>query len=279
MPTMGKPVSLSEQRYTQISMGPTKSGNTKAEILKKITGVDPSARKFVNKKDHNKLGKNEFLKMLMQQLQSQDPLKPMDQKQFAADLAQFTQLEQMANMRIELEKGNNNIGAENKFYAASFLGKRAMTNGTTLTLKDDGENVDIPFSLDQPAKKLMIRIFDEKNNLISQIEKENISKGFRQISWNGTSLDLTPAIKGTYTVEVRAWNDKLEPFTGETKSFGQVTGVSFVDGETVLKLDGQKSVFLRDVDSFDIMKHNNNKETGTSKQFAKQAVETYRNSQ
>ena len=44
------------------------------------------------------LGKDEFLKILVVQMQNQDPLNPMDDKEFIAQMAQFTALEQMQNV-------------------------------------------------------------------------------------------------------------------------------------------------------------------------------------
>ena len=78
------------------------------------------------------MGKDEFLKLLTVQLQNQDPLKPVDQKKFAADLAQFSQLEQLANMNTKLDSMNENVPVESKFYGASFLGKIVTTSGSTI---------------------------------------------------------------------------------------------------------------------------------------------------
>jgi flagellar basal-body rod modification protein FlgD len=50
------------------------------------------------------LGKEEFLKILMTQLQNQDPLNPMEDKEFIAQMAQFSTLEQTTNMTSMLEK-------------------------------------------------------------------------------------------------------------------------------------------------------------------------------
>jgi len=50
------------------------------------------------------LGKDEFLKILMTQLQHQDPLDPMDDKDFIAQMATFSQLEQTMNMASSIDK-------------------------------------------------------------------------------------------------------------------------------------------------------------------------------
>ncbi len=50
------------------------------------------------RKTGDELGKDEFLKILITQLENQDPLNPMDDKEFIAQMAQFSSLEQMQNV-------------------------------------------------------------------------------------------------------------------------------------------------------------------------------------
>ncbi len=274
MTVMGRPATPTQKQFAQVQMHKPIEPKSKQKIIEEITGKE-SGVKFVDAKDHNKLGKDEFLKLLTHQLSQQDPLNPMDQKQFAADLAQFTQLEQLTNMRAAIEKQNENRPAENKFYAAGFLGKKVLTAGTTIDYHGE-QSIDIPFTLSKDAKNVVMKIYDANNQQIGQIEKEGLSKGPQQIAWDGHALDTGKVGNGKYTIEVKAWDDQLEEFKGEPKSYGLVTGVSFEDGETVLKLEGQKSVFLRDVERIELMDNNSNKiGAGMDSKISKKANDAY----
>ncbi|MDH5580827.1 MAG: hypothetical protein OEY33_02905, partial [Bdellovibrionales bacterium] len=69
-------------------------------------------------------------------------------------------------------------------------------------------------------------------------------------TWNGIRTDGIEAEKGQFRVQILAWDENLTPFQGQTKASGMVRGVTFEDGETVLKLEDGKKIFLRDVESF-----------------------------
>ncbi|ATH08985.1 hypothetical protein BIY24_13815 [Halobacteriovorax marinus] len=223
--------------------------------LNDIAGIRPD-QKFVDAKEHNKLGKDGFLKLLSHQMANQDPMKPMDQKQFAADLAQFSQLEQLTNMNTKMDGMQKNDTTENKFMAASFIGKEIMSKGTSVQYDGQSRSTTLPFHLNKPATNVLVRIYDSKNQLISQIEKESLGQGSQSVTWDGLQLDGAPAVKGDYRIDVTAYDESMNKFKGETKSTGLVTGVHFENGEAVLELEKGKKVFLRDVESFSMAKNN-----------------------
>lgn len=223
--------------------------------LNEMAGIRPD-QKFVDAKEHNKLGKDGFLKLLSHQLSNQDPMKPMDQKQFAADLAQFSQLEQLTNMNTKFDTLQKNDSTENKFMAASFIGKEVMSKGTSVNYDGQSRSTTLPFHLNKPATNVLVRIYDSKNQLISQIERESLGQGSQSVTWDGMQLDGAPAVKGDYRIDVTAYDESMNKFKGETKSTGLVTGVHFENGEAVLELDRGKKVFLRDVESFSLAKNN-----------------------
>ena len=69
------------------------------------------------------LGKDAFLKILMAQLQNQDPMNPMEDKDFIAQMAQFSSLEQMTNMVTSFEKMANSQAQSQMIAYSDFAGK------------------------------------------------------------------------------------------------------------------------------------------------------------
>lgn len=260
MPGIGNP-NQAQNNFRGISKynGPRRgdSGNPNArrrelgvgEKLNDIAGARQE-QKFVDKNQHNKLDKDAFLKLLSSQLANQDPFKPVDQKKFAADMAQFAQLEQLTNMNTKMDKTSANATNQAKFMGASFIGKAIHTKGTSVPYDGEKVSVNLPFFLPKPAQKVMVRIFDKANNLIAQIDKDAMSPGSNNVSWNARQMDGARAVKGDYRFTVQAYDEKFQEFKGQTKAEGVVTGVAFENGETVLEVDGKKKVALRDVDSF-----------------------------
>ena len=76
--------------------------------------TDPATSGTSKKKINNELGKDDFLQLLVTQLQHQDPLAPMEDKDFIAQMAQFTSLEQMKNMNnaVQITQATSYIGKQ-----------------------------------------------------------------------------------------------------------------------------------------------------------------------
>lgn len=260
MPEMGRPVSNQGAEFRQATIAP-RALNTKVksddqlseELINKATGQKPKS--VYKDGPHNQLGKDEFLKLLTFQLQNQDPLNPMDQQKMTGELAQFSQLEQLSNLNNKFDKANQNQMIQDKFFAASFVGKEVVTSGSTLKLKEEGESADVLFKLDGDASKVVIRVLDEKNQIIGETWKENMSHGAHQVTWEGVTLDGQPAAKGNYKAVVKAWDKNGQEVMAQTHATGVVQSVSFEDGEPMLTVDGQK-VYLRDVATFQLPKNN-----------------------
>lgn len=282
MPEIGRPAQTNPFAGISKAQAGSTVKNSKGtanlgQSLNEIAGVEEE-KQFVDRETHNKMGKDGFLKLLSFQLQNQDPIKPMDQKQFASDLAQFSQLEQLTNMNSKFDKLGSNAPQETKFYGASFLGKEILTKGSSVHYNGSDRNMDIPFYLDQSAKNVTVNIYDSKKQLVAKVEAENLSKGQNRINWNGKQLDGIRAVKDDYTLDVVAYDEQMNKFKAQTNSKGLVTGVHFAGGETILTLENGKEVYLRDVDSFNMPSNKQNTATQQSVPSLQQkAINSYNN--
>lgn len=90
---------------------------------------------------NSSLGKDEFLKILMTQLQNQDPTSPMDDKEFIAQMAQFSSLEQMSNMATAIDNLTSMQQQSQLIEFNSFVGKTVTWHEESDTVDDQGNAV------------------------------------------------------------------------------------------------------------------------------------------
>lgn len=89
----------------------------------------------------SQLGKDEFLKILMTQLQNQDPTNPMKDNEFIAQMAQFSSLEQMTNMTKAFEKFASGQQQTQLIQYNTFVGKQVKWHELTEELDADNKPV------------------------------------------------------------------------------------------------------------------------------------------
>lgn len=116
---------------------------------------------------NEQLSQNDFIKLFMSQLTYQDPLEPVDNSQFLAQLAQFSSVEQNRAMN---EKLDNLLSIGTTFQAASLVGKSVeVTSESTTSI---GVISAVSFSSDGPALTIKLDSGDYINNVkLSQVSK------------------------------------------------------------------------------------------------------------
>jgi flagellar basal-body rod modification protein FlgD len=91
--------------------------------------------------DNSALGKDAFLQILITQLQNQDPTSPMDDKEFIAQMAQFSSLEQMQNMTSAMEKLLSSQQETQLLSYTNFIGKEVKWSEVTNELDEKGNPI------------------------------------------------------------------------------------------------------------------------------------------
>ena len=90
---------------------------------------------------------------------NQDPINPVNQKQFAADLAQFSQLEQLARLNSSFEKAGLDQAGKDKLSAAGLLGKEVQAQGNLVNYDGKSLEINLPFYLEDNAERVMVNVF------------------------------------------------------------------------------------------------------------------------
>ncbi len=197
------------------------------------------------------MGKDEFLKLLVTQLSNQDPMNPMDGQEFAAQLAQFTSVEQLMNISGALaENGEMNAmlaQSVNSGVAAGLIGKTVETVSNEVNL--DGENPAIlKFRLDDNADVVKMTIRDAAGNLVKEIDLKGRSSGEHEFEWNGEDVQGQKVKAGLYTYDVKA-ADKAGESVGANEFFrGDVDRITFGKDGIMLWI-GDVKVPMSDVES------------------------------
>jgi flagellar basal-body rod modification protein FlgD len=204
-----------------------------------INPTSPTTTGGIAATGDSSLGKDDFLQILVAQLQAQDPLAPMEGQEFASQLAQFSSLEQLTNVNDNLEASQAFDVAMSNNSAIALIGKNVDAPGNAVDLKS-GEVETLSFSLDGDAADVSIDIFNSTGAIVSTIDLGAQTKGLREYVWNGTDSSgaLLPA--GNYTFNVTA-SDSVGNFVPtETFAAGLVTDVIFEDGQAFAIVNGQK---------------------------------------
>ncbi|MBT3184017.1 MAG: flagellar hook assembly protein FlgD [Nitrospina sp.] len=204
-----------------------------------INPTSPTTTGGIAATGDSSLGKDDFLQILVAQLQAQDPLAPMEGQEFASQLAQFSSLEQLTNVNDNLEASQAFDVAMSNNSAIALIGKNVDAPGNAVDLKS-GEVETLSFSLDGDAADVSIDIFNSTGAIVSTIDLGAQTKGLREYVWNGTDSSgaLLPA--GNYTFNVTA-SDSVGNFVPtETFAAGLVTDVIFEGGQAYAIVNGQK---------------------------------------
>lgn len=191
----------------------------------------------LNAGGNKSLGQDAFLKLLVAQLQNQDPLNPQENYEFVAQLAQFSSLEQSIGINDRLDAlALQNQGLQNSQIVA-LVGKQATVKGDIVTLNGQGSIVPISFTLNDAASESTIVIRDAAGRTVRTIPVSAKAAGTVTVQWNGQSDSGTPQPAGPYHVTVTAKTADGAPVALTQQTSGRIESVSFDRGFPVIHLD------------------------------------------
>ncbi len=192
------------------------------------------------------LGKDEFLQLLVAQLQNQDPLKPMESTEFTAQLAQFSSLEQLFNVNDNLSDLGNNQLTMNNTQTIAMIGKTAWVSGNIVE-KSEESDIDIHFGLDGNALETVVNIYSPQGDFVKTISAGAMGAGDHSVPWDGTDSEGRTVSDGFYQFEVLAGDAAGAAVETETFIVGVVSGVTFDDNGVAQLIVNDMSIPMNSV--------------------------------
>ncbi|MEW6050482.1 MAG: flagellar hook capping FlgD N-terminal domain-containing protein [Candidatus Zixiibacteriota bacterium] len=187
------------------------------------------------------LGKDDFLQLLVTKLQNQDPLQPMQDEDFIAQLAQFSSLEQMNNIAEGISTSNQwdylQMQSLNNAMASSLIGKDIKAEYSAVHV-DASNKPEISFRLDGAASTVEFVIKDASGNTVTTLSARNLSSGVNSIEWDGTDLHGNRVDQGDYTVSALATRADGETFTPSLTLVGTVETILYHNGSAYVTVGG-----------------------------------------
>ncbi|MBO8151493.1 MAG: hypothetical protein DRP91_07710 [Candidatus Neomarinimicrobiota bacterium] len=190
--------------------------------------------------------KDDFLELLVKELQYQDPLSPMSNQEFTSHLAQLSSLEKLGSIDSNLEQGVQLdmllTQALSNTLASTLIGKKVKAAGNSFVL-NSGKPETVYFSLDSAAKKIIVKIYDSSGKLVKEYTMENLSKGEHSVTWDGKDENGNSLPDGEYTFRVDAFDVDGNGVNVTTYLTGFVTGIKYEEGKAYLVVGDEKIAF------------------------------------
>lgn len=184
------------------------------------------------------VNREDFLTLLVAQLQHQDPLNPMENQEFVSQLAVFSELEQSTNQTDLLKQLVAGQSGDTTTQAISLIGKEAAVS-TDYIFHTPGKELEFMFETSS-AGNYTVEAVSETGRVVFTDLVTVDSAGQHDYAFDGTSANSADLPAGIYQLQFGASTDS----TGTTTALpsylrGEVEGVNFVKGVPILMIHGQ----------------------------------------
>ena len=196
----------------------------------------------------NSMGQTEFLTLFTTQLKNQDPLDPVKNEAFVAQLAQFSQLEATTAMRSSMDGLVSTLSNQRFYNATSLIGKTVAVPDGPVTVTDTSVSQGV-MNLPVGADGIQVQVYNDKGVLVRNLIMGAQPPGDVTIAWDGKDMAGNNAPNGIYryVATVNSKGQQTKPTVNTYAAVQGVTSASTGDGTMLLEVAGGKTVNLADV--------------------------------
>ncbi|EAK1162589.1 flagellar basal body rod modification protein [Campylobacter jejuni] len=231
----------------------TTSGTTSSGSTSGTTRTDSSSSSGIVSNPNATLDKDAFLKLLLIELQHQDPTDPMDSDKMLTQTSQLSALEMQQNTNTTMQKMVETMQKLSDSFSTSMstsalgaIGKMATVSDNKIKLTGADELIALKMYLpeDSDENGVTLEIYDSNNKLVfsEKSDAKSISQGLFTMEWPGRNNDGVYAGDGEYTVKMVYNNKNGEKITANYGTY-PIEGIVFKDGQAIAKMAGQEVPF------------------------------------
>ncbi|HEF2325188.1 TPA: flagellar basal body rod modification protein [Campylobacter jejuni] len=231
----------------------TTSGTTSSGSTSGTTRTDSSSSSGIVSNPNATLDKDAFLKLLLIELQHQDPTDPMDSDKMLTQTSQLSALEMQQNTNTTMQKMVETMQKLSDSFSTSMstsalgaIGKMATVSDNKIKLTGADELIALKMYLpeDSDENGVTLEIYDSNNKLVfsEKSDAKSISQGLFTMEWPGRNNDGVYAGDGEYTVKMVYNNKNGKKITANYGTY-PIEGVVFKDGVAYAKMAGKEVPF------------------------------------
>ncbi|MFK7974612.1 MAG: flagellar hook assembly protein FlgD [Halioglobus sp.] len=196
------------------------------------------------------LGQEDFLELMVAQLENQDPTKPMDNFEFLSQIAQFGTVEGIQNIEQGFTDLTNVLYANQSLQAASLVGNKVVTESNLGQLPTEG-TLDATINLPANTSQVQVYVQDMTGRLVHTQNLGAASSGELNYKWNGVTDSGATAPAGQYRVSAEAVvGGQVQAMSVHTHSLVESVTIDQANAGVQLNLAGGNSISLGEVKSF-----------------------------
>ncbi|WP_120993183.1 flagellar hook assembly protein FlgD [Stutzerimonas urumqiensis] len=151
----------------------------------------------------SELGKDEFLKLLVAQLNNQDPLSPQENGEFIAQMAQFSTVEGIGNLNTSMEEILSSSQSTQALQASSLVGRKVIAT-TDKSVVDTTQTMKGSVNLTSSTSNLAVNVYNASGEKVGRVELGQQSAGQVSFMWDGKDASGNVLPPGTYKFEAQA---------------------------------------------------------------------------
>jgi flagellar basal-body rod modification protein FlgD len=182
-------------------------------------------------------GQDTFMKLLVTQMQHQDPLNPQSNGEFVAQLAQFTSLEQLMGVNDKLGALYGATSAMNNASMTQLLGRQVVAYGDSFEYSGTGDK-ELHFETTADTATATLTVMDEDGKVVAREELGALEEGESSWTWDGTNVHGNPLGEGSFTFKVTAKDSSGNDVYVNPLLVGDVDEMSYVSGTPTPSIDG-----------------------------------------